>query len=32
MKCRFCKNKLEHVFVDLINAPASNSYIKKKYY
>jgi SAM-dependent methyltransferase len=27
MQCRFCKNKLEHVFVDLINAPASNSYL-----
>ncbi|MDX4012705.1 class I SAM-dependent methyltransferase [Aliarcobacter skirrowii] len=30
MKCRFCKNKLEHVFVDLINAPASNSFLTKE--
>src|SRR5574344_1792313 len=30
MKCRFCKNKLEHIFVDLINAPASNSFLTKE--
>lgn len=30
MQCRFCKNKLEHVFVDLINAPASNSFLTKE--
>ena len=30
MKCRFCKNKLEHVFVDLINTPASNSFLTKE--
>ncbi|MDX4058518.1 class I SAM-dependent methyltransferase [Aliarcobacter skirrowii] len=30
MKCRFCENKLEHVFVDLINAPASNSFLTKE--
>ncbi|UEG49049.1 class I SAM-dependent methyltransferase [Ferruginibacter lapsinanis] len=27
MKCRFCKTELEHVFVDLINSPASNSFL-----
>lgn len=27
MKCRFCKTKLEHVFIDLGNAPASNSFL-----
>lgn len=26
MKCRFCKAELQHVFIDLINAPASNSF------
>jgi len=30
MKCRFCESKLENVFVDLINAPASNSYLTKE--
>ena len=30
MQCRFCKNKLEHIFVDLINAPASNSFLTKE--
>jgi SAM-dependent methyltransferase len=30
MQCRFCKNKLDHVFVDLINAPASNSFLTKE--
>ena len=30
MKCRFCKNKLNDVFVDLINAPASNSYLTRE--
>lgn len=29
MQCRFCKNELEHVFVDLINAPASNSFLTR---
>jgi hypothetical protein len=28
MNCRFCKNKVEHVFIDLVNAPASNSFLK----
>jgi SAM-dependent methyltransferase len=27
MHCRFCKTKLEHVFIDLINSPASNSFL-----
>jgi hypothetical protein len=27
MKCRFCKTPLQHVFIDLINAPASNSFL-----
>ena len=27
MKCRFCKNELKHVFVDLGHSPPSNSYL-----
>lgn len=27
MNCRFCKATLEHVFIDLLNSPASNSFI-----
>jgi SAM-dependent methyltransferase len=27
MKCRFCKSELSHVFIDLGNAPASNSFL-----
>jgi len=27
MNCRFCKSKLDNVFIDLINSPASNSYL-----
>ncbi len=27
MQCRFCKTKLEHVFIDLVNSPASNSFL-----
>lgn len=30
MKCRFCGNELEHVFIDLTNAPPSNSYLAKE--
>lgn len=30
MYCRFCKTKLEHEFIDLHNAPASNSFLKKE--
>lgn len=28
MQCRFCKTELKHVFIDLINSPASNSFLK----
>lgn len=27
MKCRFCKAELTHVFIDLLNSPASNSFL-----
>lgn len=27
MKCRFCKETLEHEFVDLVNSPPSNAYL-----
>jgi hypothetical protein len=27
MHCRFCKAPIEHVFIDLVNAPASNSFL-----
>jgi hypothetical protein len=27
MHCRFCKTELEHVFIDLINSPPSNSFL-----
>jgi SAM-dependent methyltransferase len=30
MRCRFCATELTDVFVDLINAPASNSYLTKE--
>lgn len=30
MKCRFCDHTLEKVFIDLINAPPSNSYLTKE--
>jgi C-methyltransferase C-terminal domain/Putative zinc binding domain/Methyltransferase domain len=30
MTCRFCKAELEHVFIDLINSPASNSFLSKE--
>ncbi len=30
MNCRFCKTKLEHVFIDLVNAPASNSFLTRE--
>lgn len=29
MQCRFCKTTLEHEFIDLFNAPASNSFLTK---
>lgn len=30
MNCRFCKTELNDVFVDLVNAPASNSFLTKE--
>ncbi|MBC7476322.1 MAG: methyltransferase domain-containing protein [Candidatus Sericytochromatia bacterium] len=30
MECRFCKAPLEHVFIDLINSPASNSFLTEE--
>ncbi len=27
MECRFCTTELEHVFIDLVNSPASNSFL-----
>ena len=30
MQCRFCKIELEHVFIDLVNSPASNSFLSKE--
>ncbi len=27
MQCRFCKTELTNVFIDLFNAPASNSFL-----
>ncbi|MXV17396.1 class I SAM-dependent methyltransferase [Hufsiella ginkgonis] len=29
MKCRFCKTELHNVFIDLVNSPASNSFLEK---
>src|SRR3990170_8534991 len=30
MHCRFCKAELETVFIDLVNSPASNSFLRKE--
>lgn len=30
MHCRFCSNPLDKVFIDLINSPASNSFLTKE--
>lgn len=30
MNCRFCKTELKDIFVDLVNSPASNSYLTKE--
>ncbi|HVK48264.1 MAG TPA: class I SAM-dependent methyltransferase [Pseudobacter sp.] len=30
MQCRFCKTDLTHVFIDLFNSPASNSFLKQE--
>ncbi len=27
MQCRFCNTELEHIFIDLVNSPASNSFL-----
>src|SRR5688572_32452586 len=29
MNCRFCKTELKHVFIDLLNSPPSNSFLKE---
>lgn len=30
MQCRFCNTELEHVFIDLVNSPASNSFLTEE--
>ena len=30
MQCRFCKRALTNVFIDLVNSPASNSFLTKE--
>lgn len=30
MNCRFCQNQLHHEFIDLVNAPTSNIFVKKE--
>lgn len=30
MQCRFCKSELKNVFIDLINSPASNSFLTRE--
>lgn len=30
MQCRFCKTELEHVFIDLVNSPPSNSFLNEE--
>ena len=30
MRCRFCNNPLTHEFIDLVNAPPSNSFLSKE--
>ncbi|MEI2738069.1 MAG: class I SAM-dependent methyltransferase [Chitinophagaceae bacterium] len=30
MECRFCKTELEHIFIDLVNSPASNSFLTQE--
>jgi 2-polyprenyl-3-methyl-5-hydroxy-6-metoxy-1,4-benzoquinol methylase len=27
MQCRFCRSRLENIFIDLVNSPASNSFL-----
>lgn len=30
MQCRFCKTELNYIFIDLVNSPASNSFLNKE--
>lgn len=30
MQCRFCKTELKHLFIDLVNSPASNSFLSRE--
>src|SRR5215471_14364450 len=30
MHCRFCKTELTDIFIDLVNSPASNSFLTKE--
>lgn len=30
MYCRFCKTELHHLFIDLVNSPASNSFLSEE--
>lgn len=30
MNCRFCQTELEHTFIDLVNSPASNSFLTEE--
>src|ERR1700754_4720367 len=30
MNCRFCKTELKDVFIDLVNSPASNSFLTEE--
>ncbi|HMU46076.1 MAG TPA: class I SAM-dependent methyltransferase [Chitinophagaceae bacterium] len=30
MHCRFCKTSLKHIFIDLVNSPASNSFLREE--
>lgn len=30
MQCRFCKTELKHEFIDLVNSPASNSFLAQE--
>jgi 2-polyprenyl-3-methyl-5-hydroxy-6-metoxy-1,4-benzoquinol methylase len=30
MLCRFCKSELKHIFIDLVNSPASNSFLTEQ--
>ena len=30
MRCRFCNTELKHVFIDLVNSPASNSFLTEE--